>query len=190
MTNPGRLGRELCRHGDGDTPSGGQRPGKRACSLAQTPCGARRGYWEEFVAMANRQLGIAEARDTPLPGSAPCPGNLRCARLWRGDAVRAPFEPAQRYWTRRRGRLGGVVPYPGIATLHRADTPLREYGPFTNRRPVWPTPAAQRYWRGSEPELDVVARPRLGSAGRRAAAACRRSEVVGAVSAAPSGGIN
>ena len=51
------------------------------------------------------------------------------------------------------------------ATLHRADTPLRGYGPFE---------PAQRYWRGSEPELDVVARSVDG-----AAAACRRSEVVG-----------
>ena len=81
-------------------------------------------------------------------------------RLWfrvvapnRAALAEAPRETRLFYWRKHRAALEGEaweeLCRMAIATLHRADTPLREYGPFE---------PAQRYWRGSEPELDVVAR--------------------------------
>ena len=49
----------------------------------------------------------------------------------------------------RRGRRGEELCRMATATLHRVNAPLRSYGPFE---------PAQRYWKGGEPELDVVAR--------------------------------
>ncbi len=81
-------------------------------------------------------------------------------RLWfrvvapnRAALAEAPRETRLFYWRKHRAALEGEaweeLCRMATATLHRADTPLREYGPFE---------PAQRYWRGSEPELDVVAR--------------------------------
>lgn len=81
-------------------------------------------------------------------------------RLWfrvvapnRAALAEAPRETRLLYWDRHRAALEGVaweeLCRMATATLHRADTPLRRHGPFE---------PAQRYWRGGEPELDVVAR--------------------------------
>ena len=65
----------------------------------------------------------------------------------------APGETRLLYWHRNRAALEGEaweeLCRMATATLHRAETPIRDCGPFE---------PAQRYWRGGEPELDVVAR--------------------------------
>ena len=81
-------------------------------------------------------------------------------RLWfrvvapnRAALAEAPRETRLSYWRKHRAALEGEaweeLCRMATATLHRAETPLRGYGPFE---------PAQRYWRGGEPELDVVAR--------------------------------
>ena len=81
-------------------------------------------------------------------------------RLWfrvvapnRAALAEAPHETRLFYWRKHRAALEGEaweeLCRMATATLHRAETPLRGFGPFES---------GQRYWRGREPELDVVAR--------------------------------
>ena len=81
-------------------------------------------------------------------------------RLWfrvvapnRAALADAPRETRLFYWRKHRAALEGEaweeLCRMSTATLHRAETPLRGYGPFES---------GQRYWRGGEPELDVLAR--------------------------------
>lgn len=81
-------------------------------------------------------------------------------RLWfrvvapnRAALAEAPRETRLFYWRKHRAALEGEVWEElcrmATATLHRGETPLRGCGPFES---------GQRYWRGSEPELDVLAR--------------------------------
>ena len=81
-------------------------------------------------------------------------------RLWfrvvaphRAALAEAPPETRLEYWKRHRA---GLVAYAweelcrmAVPTLHRCDVPLARCGPFE---------PAQRYWRGSAPVRDVVAR--------------------------------
>ena len=81
-------------------------------------------------------------------------------RLWfrvvaphRAALAEAPRETRLHYWRRHRRSLEAYaweeLCRMSVPLLHRADIPLARLGPFE---------PAQRYWRGSEPELDVVAR--------------------------------
>ena len=81
-------------------------------------------------------------------------------RLWfrvvaphRAALAEAPRETRLAYWHRQRAALEAyaweelcrmAAPF-----LHRADHPLASFGPFE---------PARRYWRGGDPEIDVVAR--------------------------------
>lgn len=81
-------------------------------------------------------------------------------RLWfrvvapnRAALAEAPREARLLYWHKYRAALEAEaweeLCRSATATLHRVETPLREYGPFES---------GQRYWRGREPELDILAR--------------------------------
>ena len=81
-------------------------------------------------------------------------------RLWfrvvapnRAALAEAPQETRLTYWRKHRAALEGEaweeLCRMATATPHRVNTPLRSCGPFE---------PAQRYWKGGEPELDVVAR--------------------------------
>jgi len=80
-------------------------------------------------------------------------------RLWfrvvaphRAALAEAPRETRLHYWRRHRPALEAAaweeLCRMAVPMLHLADTPLARLGPFE---------PAQRYWRGNDPELDVVA---------------------------------
>lgn len=105
-------------------------------------------------------------RETPF-GSPPRSGKrslYRLAdpflRLWfrvvaprRAALAAAPPETRLAYWNRARRALEAFAWEElcrlAVPTLHRGDSPLGALGPWE---------PAQRYWRGNEPELDLVAR--------------------------------
>jgi AAA+ ATPase superfamily predicted ATPase len=111
-------------------------------------------------------------RETPF-GSSPKSGkrslyriNDPFMRLWfrvvaphRAALAEAPRETRLRYWRRHRRSLEAYaweeLCRMSVPLLHRADIPLARLGPFE---------PAQRYWRGGDPEFDVVA---LSVDGRR-----------------------
>ena len=104
-------------------------------------------------------------RETPF-GSSPKSGkrslyriNDPFMRLWfrvvaphRAALAEAPRETRLRYWRRHRRSLEAYaweeLCRMSVPLLHRADIPLARLGPFE---------PAQRYWRGGDPEFDVVA---------------------------------
>lgn len=70
----------------------------------------------------------------------------------RAALAEAPAETRLGYWHRHRAGLEAQaweeLCRAAVPLLHRSDTPLASRGPWE---------AAQRYWRGNDPELDVVA---------------------------------
>ena len=110
------------------------------------------------------EMGLVR-RETPF-GSDPRSGKRSLyriddpfLRLWfrvvaphRAALAAAPREARLRYWQRHRPGLESLaweeLCRMAVPLLHRSDTTLAGLGPWE---------PAQRYWRGSAPELDVVA---------------------------------
>ena len=71
----------------------------------------------------------------------------------RAALAEAPRETRLGYWRRYRASLEAYaweeLCRMAVPMMHRADTPLARLGPWA---------PAQRYWRGNDPEFDVVAR--------------------------------
>ena len=111
------------------------------------------------------EMGLVR-RETPF-GSDPRSGRRSLyriddpfLRLWfrvvaphRTALAEAPRETRLEYWRRHRPQLEALaweeLCRMAVPFLHRTDCPLGQLGPWE---------PAQRYWRGNEPELDVVAR--------------------------------